>query len=385
MSEIEYFYNLFSFGLTLLFSSYLFINGIKARPGNIGMAFFIFYMGLESLDALLAQSSFYLQHPNFYLIIPSLGLLLYPAFYYYIKSTAFIGTQLKRTDLIHLVPFVIMLLILLLEYYTQPAEIKLQIMTHRGDMPWFLGLLYYALRIQGLVYMVLSIRVILRYRDVVREHYATTSKRNYTWLLQLTIVFVYFGLSTLLFNINRFGVKLLSGEVTYYISASVSLLFIVWIVYKALSQPYLFNGVDANIKLLREYLAEKERTHELEVKEESGTNDLEIKRKLEHYMTTEEVYLDPSLTIFELSKGIGLTSAELSLFLNRDLGKNFFEFVNGYRIERAKKMLQDPGKKQMTILEILYAIGFNSKSSFNTAFKKHVGKTPTEYRKMYVK
>ncbi|WP_224490708.1 helix-turn-helix domain-containing protein [Robertkochia flava] len=385
MSEVEYLYNLFTFCLTILFSSYLFINGIKERPGNIGIGFFICYMGLESLDALLVQSSFYLQHPNLYLLIPSLGLLLYPAFYYYIKSTAFIGTRLKWIDLIHLAPFVIIWVILLAEYYLQPVEVKLQIMTHRGEMPWFISMIYYALRIQGLIYMVLSVRVILRFRAIVREHYSTKNKRNYTWLLQLTIVFVYYGLSTLIFNINRFGVQMLPGEITYYISASVSLIFIIWIIYKALSQPYLFNGVDANIKLLKEYLAEKKKNHEFEVKAEDTDQDLALRSKLDTYMATEEVFLDPSLTIFELAKGIGLTSAELSLFLNKNLGKNFFEFINEYRIERAKKILEDPDKKQLTILEILYAIGFNSKSSFNTAFKKHVGKTPTEYRKEHVK
>ncbi|MTI41414.1 helix-turn-helix domain-containing protein [Fulvivirga lutimaris] len=385
MNEIEYLYNFFTFLLTLLFSLYLFFNKTKERSSNIYIGYFIFYMGLESLDSLLVQSSFYLDNPNLYLLIPCLGLLLYPVIYYYIKTTAFKGIKLKWLDLIHFTPFLVILAVLLFEYYLQSTEAKVEIMTNRGDMPWFISMIYYVLRIQGLIYMILSIKIILRFRAIVRENYSTKNKRDYKWLLQLTIVFVYYALSTLVFNINRFGLHLLSNEVVFYISASVSLIFLIWIIYKALSQPYIFNGVDVNIKLLKEYLAEREESKELPMRAEDNTQNLAIKSKLEAYMDTHEVYQNPSLTIFELSKGIGLSSSELSHFLNKYMGKNFFEFTNEYRIERAKKMLKDTENRQLTILEILYSVGFNSKSSFNTAFKKYVGKTPTEYRNEYVK
>ena len=384
MSDTENVYNAITILLTLLFSCYLFFNKSKERPSNFYIGFFILYMGLESLDSLLAKSSFYLHNQNFYLFIPSLSLLLYPAFYFYIKTTAFKGIRLKWPDLIHFIPYLVIVSIITFNYYLQPSEVKLKIMTSRGDMPWFINLIYYVLRIQGVIYMILSITIILRFRDVVRENYSTRNKRNYIWLLQLTIVFIYYALSTLVFNINRFGFPFISNEVTFYISASVSFIFIIWIIYKALSQPYIFNGVDANIKLLKEYLAEKDKRNGLPAPVELNAQNLAIKSKLEAYMEKHEVYKNPSLTIFELSKGIGLTSSELSHFLNRHLGKNFFEFTNEYRIERAKKILMDPDNKDLTILEILYAIGFNSKSSFNTAFKRYAGKTPSEYRKEYV-
>ena len=342
-------------------------------------------MGLESLDSLLAQSSFYLHYPNFYLFIPCLGLLLYPVFYYYIKTTAFKGIRLKWFDLIHFAPYLMILAIIIFEYYLQTTEAKLKIMTNRGGMPWFISLIYYVLRIQGLIYMILSIKIILRFRDIVRENYSTKNKRNYKWLLQLTIVFVYYALSTLIFNINRFGLNVLSKEVAFLISASVSFVFIIWVIYKALSQPYIFNGVDANIRLLKEYLAEKEASNGPLSTDNDNAHNLALKAKLEAYMETHQVYQNPSLTIFELSKGIGFSSSELSHFLNRYLGKNFFEFTNEYRIERAKQLLRDPENKKFTILEILYSVGFNSKSSFNTAFKNHVGKTPSQYRKNPVK
>jgi len=382
MSKVEFTYNLLTLCLTLLFSFYLIFNKLNERSGNIFISFFILYLGLESLDTILVRSSFYLKNPNFYLLIPNLGLLVYPAFYFYIKFIAFKGVKLKWADLLHAIPYIIIGAITIIEYYLKPEDVQFKIMTNRGDMPWFISSIYYVLRIQGVIYMILSIKIALRFKKIVEENYSTINKRNYIWILQLTIVFIYFTLSTLIFNINRFSLNLLSNDTTFYISASISFAFIIWIIFKTLSQPYLFNGVDANIKLLKEYLAEKEKNNKPSNTAEDKIQNLVLKSKLEKYVTAHEVYLNPSLTIFDLAKGIGLTSTDLSLFLNKHLHKNFFDFINEYRIEKAKSILKDPDKRHLTILEILYDVGFNSKSSFNTAFKRYVGKTPTEYRKV---
>jgi AraC-like DNA-binding protein len=67
--------------------------------------------------------------------------------------------------------------------------------------------------------------------------------------------------------------------------------------------------------------------------------------------------------------------------INDLTGKNFFEFINHYRIEEAKRMLTNPKDKKITVLEVMYQSGFNSKSSFNTLFKKQTGLTPVEFKK----
>lgn len=97
-------------------------------------------------------------------------------------------------------------------------------------------------------------------------------------------------------------------------------------------------------------------------------------------MIEQEPYLEPSLTIQELANQIEMPVRDLSLLINHHLNQHFFDFVNEYRIQRAMKILKDPTKKELTILEILYEVGFNSKSSFNTAFKKYTNLTPTKYR-----
>lgn len=108
------------------------------------------------------------------------------------------------------------------------------------------------------------------------------------------------------------------------------------------------------------------------------TNQIE---SIKSYMIKEEPFLDTSLTVKSLSERIDIPHRELSILINQELGQHFFDFINEYRIKKAMSILKDPSKKKHTVLEILYEVGFNSKSSFNTAFKKHTGTTPTAYRK----
>jgi AraC-like DNA-binding protein len=118
-----------------------------------------------------------------------------------------------------------------------------------------------------------------------------------------------------------------------------------------------------------------------------GQSDLETGKKvalLNSFMAESEPYLDPSLSIYNLSKQINIPPKDLSLLINHDLNQHFFDFVNGFRIRKAMEILRDPDKKELTVLEILYEVGFNSKSSFNTAFKKLTRLTPTEYRRKYL-
>ena len=118
---------------------------------------------------------------------------------------------------------------------------------------------------------------------------------------------------------------------------------------------------------------------------EAGAGDLSSEDKLainrlKSHMETEKPFLDDSLSIYDLASQVGMPARDLSILINHKLNRHFFDFVNGYRIELAKEMLGDPARKKLTVLEILYHVGFNSKSSFNTVFRKQTGLTPTEYR-----
>ena len=98
-------------------------------------------------------------------------------------------------------------------------------------------------------------------------------------------------------------------------------------------------------------------------------------------METQKPYLTPQLTIDDLSEKLSIPSWHLSRVINTSFQQNFFNFINNYRIEEAKRLMREPTNKNMTILEILYEVGFNSKSTFNDVFKKQTGMTPSEFKK----
>ena len=89
------------------------------------------------------------------------------------------------------------------------------------------------------------------------------------------------------------------------------------------------------------------------------------------------------LTLDQLAGQLSMKAKLLSQVINEVLGQNFFDFINRYRIQEARRLLTNPVDPKVTVLEILYEVGFNSKSSFNTLFKKYTGLTPTEFRRRY--
>lgn len=108
----------------------------------------------------------------------------------------------------------------------------------------------------------------------------------------------------------------------------------------------------------------------------------QMKRKLRKVMGEERAYLNPDLNLQELSELLKIKPVELSSFINSSLEKNFNDFVNEYRVEEIKRLIADPTKDdQVTIIELAYQAGFNSKASFNRVFKELTGMTPSEYKK----
>ena len=103
--------------------------------------------------------------------------------------------------------------------------------------------------------------------------------------------------------------------------------------------------------------------------------------KIGKYMVIEKPYLDRELTIYDLSEQIKIPRHFLSEVINEHLGKNFYQFINDYRIEEVKQRMVDPAYAHLTILAIAYDSGFNAKSSFNTIFKEKTGMTPSEYQR----
>lgn len=109
----------------------------------------------------------------------------------------------------------------------------------------------------------------------------------------------------------------------------------------------------------------------------------ELADALNHLMQKEKLYRESELKLETLAHKLGVGKHYVSQVINQHFGVNFFEFINILRIEEARQLLISEDKKSMNIIEIAYAVGFNTKNTFNTAFRRIVGVTPTEYRNQH--
>lgn len=103
--------------------------------------------------------------------------------------------------------------------------------------------------------------------------------------------------------------------------------------------------------------------------------------KLVRYMGTERPYLEPDINLPTLAKRLMIPDHYLSQIINARLKQNFFDFINSHRIDEAKKKILNPEYSRVSFLQIAFDVGFNSKSAFNRAFKKHTGMTPSQFKR----
>lgn len=98
-------------------------------------------------------------------------------------------------------------------------------------------------------------------------------------------------------------------------------------------------------------------------------------------MQQNKPYLDPELSLQVLAEELAISAKYLSQIINTQFKQNFHHFINSYRVKECKRMLKDKNNSKMTLLQVAFEAGFNSKNTFNTAFKREAGMTPSEFRK----
>jgi len=108
----------------------------------------------------------------------------------------------------------------------------------------------------------------------------------------------------------------------------------------------------------------------------------EYKRRLTDIMQSQQVYLRPDMTLPKLAQAVGCSVNHLSQVINAGFGVSFFDYLNNFRIEHAKALLSESNGQNGAVLNVAFTVGFNSNSAFYAAFKKCVGQTPAQYRRI---
>ena len=146
-------------------------------------------------------------------------------------------------------------------------------------------------------------------------------------------------------------------------------------------QPGIFSEIHTESKYHRGKISLRE---DADPKyEKSGLKNTDARKYLDRllkYMEEKKPYLDVDLSIHDVSDELGIPRHYLTQVINGILGKNFYTFINEYRIDEVKKLLSDRDYSKYTLTAIAYEAGFNSKSSFNSVFKSATGMTPSQFK-----
>jgi len=350
----------------LLFSFYLLTQKKGKLISNRILAVFLFSKSIVIINVFFYIYNIISLH--LYFILVPFAFLYGPSLFLYTKSVAYKNFELKKWDAFHLVPFLLCSGYFLYIYHLRSAATKVIIMSDtvgqaRIEESIIVSLIY----LQIFCYLTASILTLLSYRSELKKLYSDTKRMDLPWLN-----FVLFGYS-LIWIIDLFTFILNRASIPTPFLSSLSLIMTFTyaniIVYKGLKQPEIFNGIEKGPKYKHSKLTQSEKAAYL--------------KQIESFMEQEKPYLIPSLTLNDLAEKVSIPPRYLSQIINESLGKNFFDFINSYRIEEAKQILQDSSNSGFNILELLFEVGFNTKSVFNRVFKNYTGMTPTEYKKSH--
>lgn len=290
-----------------------------------------------------------------------------PLFYYYVNSLTLKNFSVSKKQLLHLIPF-FAFVIYRIPFYLLSNEQKLAMVGTSSLRNEELAVLIVQC-IHLFFYLHLTIKNLQKYLSAIKTTMSSLEKINLNWIRTGIHAFiVIFVLMFILSSLYFAGIDLYEYySVVIPILVSVTILTMGYLGFK---QPIIFPPEIQELKF------KKYERSSLTI----DKADLHLQELLA-VMRDKKPYLDNELTLTKLSEMLSIPQHHLSQVLNEKLNQNFFDFVNNYRIQEAKKLLVSPEGGMLTILAIAEEVGFNSKSAFNNAFKKVTNTTPSEFRK----
>ncbi len=361
----------------LLFTSlFLFTHRGGRRSSNGLLGTFFLVIGLNLMDNLLLIKGVYTAHPGFAIWSVWLLLLFGPLLYLYTQSILYRDFRLSLRKCLHFLPFVVLFIITEIYWLAKGPDEQRQLLERivTRQVPsyqyWDSAFIF----LQFFVYMYAAFRLIARFRKVAGDVFSDYRRTDIRWL---SYTLLFFTVTMLLAALNSLiGMTVLA---VYWWPLFLVVIGMVWVyinvtLLKALRHSGLFG-------VLEDEPAGAKGMGEVAEKEGKTVEWKEMLVQMRTHMETERPWLEPDLTLEQLAAQLKLRPKLLSQAINEGLGQNFFEFINTYRIGEAKRLLTNPADKKVTVLEVLYQVGFNSKSSFNTVFKKQTGLTPSEFKK----
>lgn len=372
--------------LFLLGSAQAFFFGFlllgKAKNGLSPKLLFSFFsiMGLVLIEHFLFQKDVIFNYPHLIGITYSLPIISGPILLFYTKSLINENhTNFYRGLFLHAIPFLFITLFLSFDFYFLNAPEKLIYYEKetQGETSVIIYIAEFFINFSIPVYSIVSLFLLKNHFKQIKQSFSNTKKIDLHWLkivlicmILVSIVSVSMGLLSDCFQFISFQ----NGDNLMYITLTVIVYFLG---YYGVKQKSVFSNANPNSDTgPATVLKPKYANSPLKADEKE-----ELIKLLTQYMETEKPHLNENLTLGELANKLEILPNNLSRLINEGFGKNFYEFVNAYRVNEVKNSLADPKFAHYSLLGIAFECGFNSKSTFNSVFKQFTGKTPSAYRK----
>jgi AraC-like DNA-binding protein len=352
----------------------------RAVYANRFLSLMMLVCGIAMIHMLIQDNGFYDIYPSFLYIVLGIPFLVAPLHFLYTKYLVARVDNFARRDWLHFAPAVIAEVVIIAAAISFPKA-DTEITSRNAELvPAGFRIYNWALIASGIAYTAASLRILLKYQGTIKKIASSLESVRLGWLMYLTIAVM--TVWTMFFIENTlmtFGVNLSNFVITSVCGG----LYVFAIGYYGLLKSEVFAAPSVESTMHEIYQAASEETRTMGKYEKSGLDEetsTSIMTRLLELMKDKKPFTDPSLTLAQLAALLSVSPHNLSEVINTKARQNFYDFVNGYRIEQVKKDLSDPGKKNLKILSIAFDAGFNSKASFNAIFKDTTGTTPSEYR-----
>ena len=288
--------------------------------------------------------------------------------YFYVLSLTDSKRRFTPQDFLFFIP-AILYLIFRFALFAQNLEFKNRF-NENYYVPIAAPLIFVTEFVWNIIFLYFSIKHYKKYRAWLDENFSDTEKIKFDWVGNFLYVFTFVLVSGAIFDftdsfifnlsyIQYFYFELIMAFTTYYLAIA----------------GYLHSeAIELGFTETESRRAEPRKTLLSE-------NDLQLlKTKLQNLMEKEKPFLDSQLTLSNLAKQIGVNTTALSFVINNGFGKNFNDFVNEFRVAEVKNKLNEGAAENLNLLGIALDSGFNSKATFNRAFKKFTGISPKEFQ-----
>ena len=369
-----FFFNAVIFSFLLIKKGYS-----EQRNDSKWLGFFISLCGLYICPFMLGYAGWYTikAYREFLFFVPFQQLyLIGPVLYIYTRTLLNKEFKLQNTDYLHFLPAVLYMVYsliivitdkLLLDAFYFYADGRDKDLAFWYQMAGLISMLYY---------LWISLKYYQAYRNFALQEVSFADEIDYKWIRNFLIAFAIILILRVFFFVLNPEWGQFGSKYWYYLCFSILFLYIAIAGYSSTVRSISM----ADLKL--ETISEMPETDEHQKQESTEEERLDIdfwKEKILEQIEVQQIYTDPNLSLTELAKTIQTNRSILSSVINQGFGMNFNDFINSKRVEAVILKLEDGEHLKHTLLSIALDSGFNSKATFNRAFKKYSSMTPKQY------